>query len=100
MITIPLFGNLFAQDSKEIDDLRFSDCHFHLLDFLQNGEFLNTDHKFPGSDWGKSESGRYATLHFGERGRRIEALIKGMNSAKVEHIMMCGMPFLKKRWSI
>jgi hypothetical protein len=59
---------------------------------------LNTDHKFPGSDWGISESGRFATLPFGERGRRIEALLAAMDKANVQHIMVCGMPFLKK-WS-
>ena len=53
-----------------------SDSHFHLLDFLQNGEFLNTDGKFPGTEWGLAESGRYSTLPFGERGRRIEALLR------------------------
>ena len=24
---------------------RYADCHVHLLDFLQNGEFLNSDKK-------------------------------------------------------
>ena len=75
-----------------------SDSHFHLLDFLQNGEFLNTDGKFPGTEWGLAESGRYSTLPFGERGRRIEALLRGMEAARVEHIMVSGMPFIKK-WS-
>ncbi|WP_428102020.1 hypothetical protein [Candidatus Rariloculus sp.] len=75
-----------------------SDSHFHLLDFLQNGEFLNTDGKFPGSEWGLNAGGRYSTLPFGERGRRIEALLAGMNAARVEHLMVSGMPFIKK-WS-
>ena len=75
-----------------------SDSHFHLLDFLQNGEFLNTDRKFPGTEWGLTESGRYSTLPFEERGRRIEALLRGMKMARVEHIMVSGMPFIKK-WS-
>ena len=75
-----------------------ADSHFHLLDFLQNGEFLNTDGKFPGSEWGLNPGGRYSTLPFGERGRRIEALLVGMNSARVRHVMVSGMPFLKK-WS-
>ena len=75
-----------------------SDSHFHLLDFLQNGEFLNTDGKFPGSKWGQTVGGRYSTLPFGERGRRIEALLKGMKAARVEHVMVSGMPFIKK-WS-
>lgn len=75
-----------------------SDSHFHLLDFLQNGEFLNTDGRFPGSEWGLTANGRYATLPLGERGRRIEALLLGMRAARVEHIMVSGMPFIKK-WS-
>ena len=79
------------------DDYK-SDSHFHLLDFLQNGEFLNTDGKFPGTEWGLAVSGRYSTLPFGERGRRIEALFRGMKEARVEHIMVSGMPFIKK-WS-
>lgn len=77
---------------------RKSDSHFHLLDFLQNGEFLNTDGRFPGTEWGLNTSGRYSTLPFGERGRRIEALLVGMERARVDHIMVSGMPFIKK-WS-
>ncbi len=80
------------------DSVSFSDAHFHLLDFLQNGEFWNADQKFPGSELGLSESGRFATLPYGERGRRIEALLANMKSANVNHVMVCGMPFLKK-WS-
>ena len=86
--TIPLNGS----------DVYKSDSHFHLLDFLQNGEFLNTDGKFPGTEWGLTASGRYSTLPYGERGRRIEALLRGMETANVEHIMVSGMPFIKK-WS-
>jgi len=77
---------------------RRADSHFHLLDFLQNGEFLNTDGRFPGTEWGVTEGGRYSTLPFGERGRRIEALLRGMDEAQVDHVMVSGMPFIKK-WS-
>ena len=77
---------------------RRADSHFHLLDFLQNGEFLNTDGMFPGTEWGVTESGRYSTLPYGERGRRIEALLRGMEEAQVDHVMVSGMPFIKK-WS-
>ena len=77
---------------------RRADSHFHLLDFLQNGEFLNTDGKFPGTEWGVTEGGRYSTLPYGERGRRIEALLRGMEEAQVDHVMVSGMPFVKK-WS-
>ena len=94
--------NLLAQETGKAlldnqDDYK-SDSHFHLLDFLQNGEFLNTDGRFPGTEWGLTADGRYSTLPFGERGRRIEALLKGMKAAGVEHIMVSGMPFIKK-WS-
>ena len=77
---------------------RRADSHFHLLDFLQNGEFLNTDGRFPGTEWGVTEGGRYSTLPYGERGRRIEALLRGMEEAQVDHVMVSGMPFIKK-WS-
>ena len=77
----------------------YADCHVHLLDFLQNGEFQNADHKFPGGKYGaQSVTGRFASLPFGERGRRIEALLESMGRAKVRHALVMGMPFIKK-WS-
>ena len=71
------WGHWFAQGGgasipQDANADRKSDSHFHLLDFLQNGEFLNTDGRFPGTEWGLNTSGRYSTLPFGERGRRIE----------------------------
>ena len=76
----------------------YADCHVHLLDFLQNGEFQNADHKFPGSEYGaQSATGRYASLPFGERGRRIEALLESMGRAKVRHALVMGMPFQEAR---
>ena len=86
-----------AASSNAAEGLR-ADSHFHLLDFLQNGEFLNTDGRFPGTEWGVTEGGRYSTLPYGERGRRIEAVLRGMAEARVGHLMVSGMPFLKK-WS-
>lgn len=78
---------------------RYADCHVHLLDFLQNGEFQNADGKFPGGPYGaREQTGRFVSLPFGERGRRIEALLESMDHARVEHSLVCGMPFLKK-WS-
>ncbi|MEE2808723.1 MAG: hypothetical protein VYB73_05375 [Verrucomicrobiota bacterium] len=78
---------------------RYADCHVHLLDFLQNGEFLNSDKKFPGGVYGKqSNNGRYVSLPFGERGRRVEALLESMDEAHVDNALVCGMPFIKK-WS-
>ena len=89
---------IFAAPILGQNSAKYSDCHFHLLNFLQNGEFWNSDNKFPGSEWGLAPSARYSTLPYGERGRRIEALIKGMDLAEVDHIMIFGIPFLKK-WS-
>ena len=96
---------LQAQDDREtLEDEarpveRYADAHVHLLDFLQNGEFLNTDEKFPGGRYGRQvETGRFVSLPYGERGRRIEALLENMDIAKVENALVCGMPFLKK-WS-
>ena len=78
---------------------RYADAHAHLLDFLQNGEFLNTDGKFPGGRYGRQvETGRFVSLPYGERGRHIEALLENTDKAKVENALVCGMPFLKK-WS-
>ena len=78
---------------------KYSDCHVHMLDFLQNGEFLNTDHKFPGGRYGaQPQTGRYVSLPYGERGRRIEALLENMDKAKVGDALIMGMPFIKK-WS-
>jgi hypothetical protein len=90
-------GDTQASDPRPVE--RYADCHVHLLDFLQNGEFQNADGKFPGGRYGnQDETGRYASLPYGERGRRIEALLESMEQAKVEHALVSGMPFLKK-WS-
>jgi hypothetical protein len=77
----------------------YADCHVHMLDFLQNGEFLNADHKFPGGKYGaQAATGRYVSLPFGERGRRIEALLESMDRAHVTDALVMGMPYIKK-WS-
>jgi hypothetical protein len=95
--------HLHADDDEATKNDRpvevYADCHVHLLDFLQNGEFQNADHKFPGGKYGaQSVTGRFASLPFGERGRRIEALLESMGRAKVRHALVMGMPFIKK-WS-
>ena len=78
---------------------KYADCHVHLLDFLQNGEFMNADKKFPGGVFGEQDdTGRFVSLPFGERGRRIEALLESMDEAQVHNALVCGMPFIKK-WS-
>lgn len=75
-----------------------ADCHFHLLDFLQNGEFDNRDNRFPGSSRGLMKSGRYFQLPFGERHRRLTGLLQVLEKNDVRDVVVCGMPFVKK-WS-
>ena len=67
-----------------------ADAHVHLLDFLQNGDYLENGEvvqKVPG-----------AALPAGQRGKRIEAVLWAMDRANVSHALVSGMPFLKK-WS-
>lgn len=90
-------GDVTQPENRPVE--RYADCHVHLLDFLQNGEFLNEDGKFPGGRYGaRDETGRFVSLPYGERGRRIEALLESMDQARVDHALVSGMPFLKK-WS-
>jgi len=64
--------SLCAKEKIEAEPI-YADCHVHLLDFLQNGEFLNSDNKFPGDVYGhQKDGGRFVSLPYGERGRRIE----------------------------
>ena len=81
-----------AQESpgKNYRDIPKSDCHVHLVDFLQNGEF-----------WSARENAFIppsprSTLSHGKRGLRIVSLLKRMEAARVEHAMVSGMPFVKK----
>ena len=67
-----------------------ADAHVHLLDFLQNGDYLE-DGEFV-------YSSPQNTLPAGQRGKRIEAILAAMDSAGVSHALISGMPFLKK-WS-
>ncbi len=65
-----------------------ADAHIHLLDFLQNGDYLENGEivqKVPG-----------AALPAGQRGKRIEAVLWAMDRANVSHALISGMPFLKK----
>ena len=84
----PLVQSSHAED--ELDKVPIADCHIHLLDFLQNGDYLE-DGKFVYS------SPKF-TLPTGQRGKRIEAILAAMDGAGVSHAMISGMPFLKK-WS-
>ena len=81
---------------------RFSDAHVHLIDFLQNGAFDNSDGHFKGIGERReirgSKAVRNLALPVGEQWRRLTLLFRDMDSAGVEHAMVSGMPFLKK-WS-
>ena len=67
-----------------------ADAHVHLLDFLQNGDYLENGQIVP------KKPG--AALRAGQRGKRIEAVLWAMDRANVSHALVSGMPFLKK-WS-
>jgi len=95
---LPLAAMAAENDAKQADEWSYSDCHIHLLNFLQQGEFDNRDNRFPASKLGAVERQRYLTLPDGERWRRISALLRHMRETDVEYAMICGMPVLKK-WS-
>lgn len=80
----------------------FSDSHAHLIDFLQNGAFDNSDGRFPSvGERGEIKNAlpaRYLALPYGEQWRRLTLFLRDMQAAGVEHAMVSGMPFLKK-WS-
>ena len=65
-----------------------TDSHLHILDFLQNGDFLQDDSLV--------YSSVANTLPAGHRGKRIEAVLWAMDRANVSHAVIMGMPFLKK----
>ncbi len=69
-----------------------ADCHIHLVDFLQNGEYWSElDQAFiPPSP--------KVTLPSGQRDARIVGILKRMDAAGVTVAMVSGMPFVKK-WS-
>ena len=74
----------------------YGDCHFHLLDFLQNGEFDNRDGAFPCDASGLMKDGRYFQLPYGERHRRLTGLIDVTDRHNIADVVVCGMPFVKK----
>ena len=80
----------------------FADAHVHLIDFLQNGAFDNTDGRFPGvGSRGQSPNSsppRYNPLPYGEQWRRLSLVLQDLEAGGVDHAMVSGMPFLKK-WS-
>ena len=75
---------------------KYGDCHFHLLDFLQNGEFDNRDGAFPCDASGLMKDGRYFQLPYGERHRRLTGLLDIAEKHNIEDLIVCGMPFVKK----
>src|SRR6185369_1866170 len=68
--------------------LDIADCHVHLLDFLQNGDFYANGKFFRGGT--SNQPAR--------PGQRIGAVLKMMDFAHVSEAMVMGMPFVKK-WS-
>ena len=66
---------------------RTTDAHLHLLDFLQNGDYLENGklvEKKPGQ-----------ALPAGERYKLIDAALWAMDNANVSHALISGMPFVK-----
>lgn len=102
LLVAHLGGFLRAEDkptdgeSKSTEETHYSDCHIHLLNFLQGGEFLNDDKKFPGSRWGEVDHQRFVPLPAGERWRRMAGLLYAMERGNIDAAMVCGMPVLKK----
>ena len=75
---------------EDVSRLTIADCHVHLVDFLQNGDYLeNGDLVYSDPEH---------TLPSGQRGKRIEAILEVMDDFHVSHAIISGMPFVKK-WS-
>jgi hypothetical protein len=96
LLLVAHLGQAVCAEEAQPDEIHYSDCHIHLLNFLQGGEFLNDDQKFPGSRWGEVDHQRFVTLPAGERWRRIAGLLAAMERGHIDHAMVCGMPVLKK----
>ena len=73
-----------------MDEVPVADIHVHLLNFLQNGSYLQD---------GKESIPKVGdTLPSGSRHFRLLLLLKRMDECNVSHAMVSGMPFVKK-WS-
>ncbi len=95
LLTLFLAGAvLFTRPSAQAEP--YGDCHFHLLDFLQNGEFDNRDGAFPCDNSGLMPDGRYFQLPYGERHRRLTGLLDVTKRHGIADVVVCGMPFVKK----
>ena len=91
-----LLAGIFLNAGQSVQAQPYGDCHFHLLDFLQNGEFDNRDGAFPCNESGLMKDGRYFQLPYGERHRRLTGLIDVTEKHNIADVMVCGMPFVKK----
>ena len=91
-----LLAGIFLTAGQSAQTQPHGDCHFHLLDFLQNGEFDNRDGAFPCNASGLMKDGRYFQLPYGERHRRLTGLIDITDKHNITDVVVCGMPFVKK----
>ena len=91
-----LLTGIFLISDQPVQAQPHGDCHFHLLDFLQNGEFDNRDGAFPCNASGLMKDGRYFQLPYGERHRRLTGLIGVTDQHNIADVVVCGMPFVKK----
>ena len=87
VVLLPFSSSSVADDYR---DVVIADAHIHLLDFLQNSDYLEMGEIV--------EKGPGAALPVGQRGKRIEAVLWAMDRANVSSALVTGMPFLKK-WS-
>jgi len=88
LITVLSVAVMGEAASQEYTYIEIADCHIHLLDFLQNGDFYVN---------GKFIRGGTAAQAL-RPGQRIDALLQMMDHANVSQAMVSGMPFVKK-WS-
>ena len=91
-----LLAGICLSAGQSVQAQPYGDCHFHLLDFLQNGEFDNRDGAFPCNASGLMKDGRYFQLPYGERHRRLTGLIDVTDKHNIADVVVCGMPFVKK----
>ena len=77
-----------ALGQQEYSHVEIADCHVHLLDFLQNGDFASGQNFIRGGTSSQALEPR----------GRIEALLRMMDYAHVSDAQIMGMPFVKK-WS-
>lgn len=91
-----IFNFLWIISTLQAATQQMADCHFHMLNFLQNGEFDNSDGKYPANSNGVMEDGRFFQIPAGERHRRITGLLKIVEAHHLEDVIVCGMPFVKK----